>query len=64
MQRTYLVSLQLPGDSDWDVEDSLRELKDLAEDAGLEVVDWFVQKRPFPDAATFIGSGRQRSSPL
>ncbi|HHT74261.1 MAG TPA: GTPase HflX [Firmicutes bacterium] len=58
MQRTYLVSLQLPGDSDWDVEDSLRELKDLAEDAGLEVVDWFVQKRPFPDAATFIGSGK------
>ena len=58
MQRAYLVSLQLAGESDWDVEDSLRELKDLAEDAGLEVVDWFVQKRSEPEPATFIGSGK------
>lgn len=58
MQRAYLVSLQLPGESDWDVEDSLRELKELAEDAGLEVIDWFVQKRAVPDAATFIGKGK------
>lgn len=58
MQRAYLVSLQLPGESDWDVEDSLRELKELAEDAGLEVIDWFVQKRAAPDAATFIGKGK------
>jgi len=58
MQRAYLVSLQLPGESDWEVEDSLQELRDLAEDAGLEVVDWFIQKRPEPDPATFIGKGK------
>jgi GTP-binding protein HflX len=58
MQRAYLVSLQLPGQSDWEVEDSLDELWELAEDAGLEVVDRFVQKRAIPDPATFIGKGK------
>lgn len=58
MQRAYLVSLQLPGQSDWEVEDSLDELWELAEDAGLEVVDRFVQKRATPDPATFIGKGK------
>ena len=58
MQRAYLVSLQMAGQSDWEVEDSLDELWELAEDAGLEVVDSFVQKRSTPDPATFIGKGK------
>lgn len=58
MQRAYLVSLQMAGQSDWEVEDSLDELWELGEDAGLEVVDSFVQKRSTPDPATFIGKGK------
>lgn len=39
-------------------EESLKELRRLAETAGAEVVAGFVQKREKPDGALFIGRGR------
>lgn len=57
-QNAYLVALQQSFQRDWEVEDNLAELKELAEDAGLHVVDTFVQKRSYPDPGTFIGSGK------
>ena len=39
-------------------EESLEELKVLAESAGAEVVDVFVQARPSLDPATLVGSGK------
>ena len=39
-------------------ENSLAELRRLAETAGAEVVGCFLQKRSKPDGATFIGRGR------
>ena len=37
---------------------SLDELKQLADTAGLVVVDKILQKRPMPDGATYIGKGK------
>jgi GTPase len=39
-------------------EESLDELKALAESAGAEVCESLIQARPKPDAATLIGSGK------
>ena len=39
-------------------EESLEELKALAESAGAEVEESLIQTRPAPDAATLIGSGK------
>ncbi|HBG08920.1 MAG: GTPase HflX [Limnochordia bacterium] len=58
MQNAYLVALQQSFQSDWEVEDSLAELADLARDAGLNVVETVVQKRSYPDPGTFIGTGK------
>lgn len=41
-----------------DAENSLRELAALAETAGAVVMDAVLQRRPHPDPATFIGSGK------
>src|SRR3954469_21882212 len=41
-----------------DAENSLRELAALAETAGAVVLDGLLQKRPFPDPSTFLGSGK------
>ena len=38
--------------------ESLEELKRLAESAGAEVAECFLQKRPRPDTAFFVGCGR------
>lgn len=43
---------------EFDAELSLKELEELAHTAGAEVVGQVVQKRPTPDTATYIGSGR------
>ena len=59
-QNAYLVALQQSFQRDWEVEENLLELKELAEDAGLHVVDSFVQKRGYPDPGTFIGKGKAR----
>lgn len=43
---------------EFDAELSLDELEELAHTAGAEVVGKVMQKRPAPDTATYIGSGR------
>lgn len=43
---------------EFDAELSLKELEELARTAGAEVVGQVMQKRPSPDTATYIGSGR------
>ena len=43
-----------------DAEISLRELAALAETAGSEVLDGVLQRRPHPDPATYIGSGKAK----
>lgn len=57
-QNAYLVALQQSFQRDWEVEENLIELKELAQDAGLNVVDTFVQKRSYPEPRTFIGKGK------
>lgn len=41
-----------------DAEESLQELRVLAESAGAEIVTEILQSRPAPDSATLIGSGK------
>lgn len=57
-QNAYLVALQQSFQRDWEVEENLLELAELATDAGLNVVDTFVQKRSYPEPGTFIGKGK------
>ena len=47
-----------------DSEKSLDELAALAESAGAQVVGRFFQKRPKPDAVTFVGSGKAQELQL
>ncbi len=60
-ERTILVGMEYAGGAGivgWTTEDSLEELKQLADTAGAEVVAKFLQKRPKPDPAFFIGKGK------
>ena len=57
-QNAYLVALQQSFQRDWEVEENLAELAELATDAGLHVVDTFVQRRSYPEPGTFIGKGK------
>lgn len=57
-QNTYLVALQQGFQKDWEVEENLVELAELATDAGLVVIDSFVQRRSHPAPGTFIGKGK------
>ncbi|MGO3147314.1 MAG: GTPase HflX [Leucobacter sp.] len=41
-----------------DAENSLRELAALSETAGAKVLDGVLQRRPFPDPATYFGKGK------
>lgn len=57
-ERALLVSLATPDRSDASVQDSLRELAELAATAGAEVVDAVVQRRVAPDPSCFLGRGK------
>lgn len=60
-ERTILVGMEYAGGAGivgWTAEDSLEELKQLADTAGAEVVAKFLQKRPKPAPAFFIGKGK------
>ena len=57
LERVVLVGVWTDGTAA-DAENSLAELKLLAETAGSEVLDALVQRRQRPDPATFIGSGK------
>ena len=64
-ERTMLVSLEYgKQDRMWTSEDSLEELRQLAETAGAEVIAKFLQKRPKPDPGYFIGRGKVRDLAL
>lgn len=49
--------LVVPDFGEYDVKESLEELKELARTAGAECISTLTQKRPAPDPATCIGSG-------
>ena len=57
LERVVLVGVWVSGSAE-DAENSLAELKLLAETAGSDVLDVLVQRRKTPDPATFIGSGK------
>lgn len=55
-ERALLVGLERQGK--WRITDSLKELAQLAETAGAEVLGMTWQKRDRPDSALFIGRGK------
>ena len=57
-QRAALVGLVTSSGGRTEAEQSLEELEGLANAAGAEVVLRFLQERPKPDPATFLGSGK------
>jgi GTP-binding protein HflX len=57
LERVVLVSVWTTGTA-VDAENSLAELKLLAETAGSQVLEGLVQRRTRPDPATYIGSGK------
>lgn len=59
LERVVLVGLQTQG-SAGEAEESLRELADLAQTAGAQVLDGLIQRRPMPDPATYLGSGKAK----
>ncbi|HKM16807.1 MAG: GTPase HflX [Firmicutes bacterium] len=58
MTKAVLAGLQLPHQSDLEIEDNLAELAQLAEDAGLVVTAHIVQRRGKPVPATYVGLGK------
>src|SRR3954468_14248865 len=56
-ERAVLVGVILPR-STADPRDPLGELASLAKTAGAKVVGQIIQRRPKPDAGTYIGSGK------
>ncbi len=57
LERVVLVGVWTEGSVE-DAENSLAELKLLAETAGSDVLDAMIQRRNRPDPATFIGRGK------
>ena len=57
LERVVLVGVWTEGSAEM-AENSLAELKALAETAGSEVLDGLIQRRDKPDPATYIGSGK------
>jgi len=57
LERVVLVGVWTEGSAEM-AENSLTELKALAETAGSQVLDAIIQRRDKPDPATYIGSGK------
>lgn len=57
LEKVVLVGVWTEGSSTM-AENSLAELKALAETAGSEVMEGLIQRRDKPDPATYIGSGK------
>lgn len=55
ISRAVLVTVDT---GEFDAEVSIKELRELARTAGAETAAMVIQKRPSPDRATYIGSGR------
>jgi GTP-binding protein HflX len=57
LERVVLIGVYAQGDAQ-EAENSIRELSALAETAGAEVLDGLLQRRPHPDASTYLGRGK------
>lgn len=57
LERVVLVGVWTEGTSEM-AENSLEELKALAETAGSEVLEGLIQRRDKPDPSTYIGAGK------
>src|ERR1043166_5838429 len=57
-EKALLIGRERPGHGRWAVNDSLGELRELAESAGTAVLDAITQKRGAPSAPTFVGRGK------
>lgn len=57
LERVILVGVWTEGSAEM-ADNSLEELKALAETAGSEVLDGLIQRRDKPDPSTYIGSGK------
>jgi GTPase len=57
LERVVLMGVWTEGTAA-EAEHSLRELSQLAETAGSEVLDGLIQRRSRPDSATFVGAGK------
>src|SRR5260370_13493227 len=59
--RALLMGLEKEGVSKWDLQDSVAELRELANSAGAQVVDTVTQKLKKPTAPYYIGRGKAES---
>lgn len=57
-ERAFLVGVELKSQTAWDVADSLDELAELANTAGVAVVGQGTQRLEAPHSGTFIGAGK------
>jgi GTP-binding protein HflX len=57
-EKAILVAVKLNNESEYDVKESLNELKSLVETAGAQVVKSFIQNRDTIDPAFYIGKGK------
>lgn len=57
-ERAILLSLATPDRTSTEVQDSLKELSELATTAGADIVERLVQRRDAPDPSHFIGTGK------
>jgi GTP-binding protein HflX len=57
LEKVVLVGVWTEGTAT-DVENSMKELAALAETAGSQVMEGFIQRRDKPEASTYIGSGK------
>lgn len=53
-ERAFLISLDC---GEYDAESSMAELEELAKTSGAEIIGEMIQKRPTPEAATYMGKG-------
>ncbi len=57
-QQAFLIGVQLPETTSDEADRSLEELALLTDTAGSDPIDMELVRRPAPDPATFIGSGK------
>src|SRR3989454_2346320 len=57
-ERAILVGVELPGQADWPVEESMDELAQLAATAGVTAVEQVIQRLARPHPGTLLGSGK------
>src|SRR5438046_286469 len=60
-ERAILIGLERDGVSKWDLQESLDELRELANTAGAEVIEIVTQKLDHPTAPFYIGKGKAES---